>query len=194
MSYKYMLLDSRGAPVAQGVSEDGPEKNVWQLRIAHGDIKRVLGHEYISLVGTSEQFPAMEGRIVQCRDDLISVESVRMLGEEVRRNLRMPVRFESFLYPVSGRWRGRMPVLSNDLSCGGAAFFCARKLEVDEVAEIVIPVTAEPLVLRVKILRERPSPEPIPLYAAEFVDMLREEENMVCEAVFSLQFRHTAEM
>ena len=46
MSYKYMLLDSRGAPVAQGVSEDGPEKNVWQLRIAHGDIKRVLGHEY----------------------------------------------------------------------------------------------------------------------------------------------------
>lgn len=28
MSYKYMLLDSRGAPVAQGVSEDGPEKNV----------------------------------------------------------------------------------------------------------------------------------------------------------------------
>ena len=45
MSYKYMLLDSRGAPVAQGVSEDGPEKNVWQLRIAHGDIKRVLGHE-----------------------------------------------------------------------------------------------------------------------------------------------------
>lgn len=109
MSYKYMLLDSRGAPVAQGVSEDGPEKNVWQLRIAHGDIKRVLGHEYISLVGTSEQFPAMEGRIVRCRDNLVSVESVRMLGEEVRRNLRMPVRFESFLYPVSGRWRGRMP-------------------------------------------------------------------------------------
>ena len=74
MSYKYMLLDSRGAPVAQGVSEDGPEKNVWQLRIAHGDIKRVLGHEYISLVGTSEQFPAMEGRIVRCRDNLVSVE------------------------------------------------------------------------------------------------------------------------
>ena len=136
--------------MAQGISEDGPEKNVWQLRIARGDIKRVLGHEYISLVGTSEQFPAMEGRIVQCRDDLISVESVRMLGEEVRRNLRMPVRFESFLYPVSGRWHGRMLVLSNDLSCGGVAFFCARKLEVNEVAEIVIPVTAEPLVLRVK--------------------------------------------
>ncbi|MBS6217878.1 MAG: PilZ domain-containing protein [Clostridiales bacterium] len=194
MSYKYMLLDSRGAPVAQGISEDGPEKNVWQLRIARGDIKRVLGHEYISLVGTSEQFPAMEGRIVQCRDDLISVESVRMLGEEVRRNLRMPVRFESFLYPVSGRWHGRMPVLSNDLSCGGVAFFCARKLEVNEVAEIVIPVTAEPLVLRVKILRERPSPEPIPLYSAGFVDMLREEENMICEAVFNLQFRYTAEM
>ena len=178
MSYKYMLLDSRGAPVAQGVSEDGPEKNVWQLRIAHGDIKRVLGHEYISLVGTSEQFPAMEGRIVRCRDNLVSVESVRMLGEEVRRNLRMPVRFESFLYPVSGRWRGRMPVLSNDLSCGGVAFFCARKLEVDEVAEIVIPVTAEPLVLRVKILRERPSPEPIPLYAAEFVDKTHDIDSM----------------
>ena len=29
MSYKYMLLDSRGAPVAQGVSEDGPEKKTF---------------------------------------------------------------------------------------------------------------------------------------------------------------------
>ena len=95
MSYKYMLLDSRGAPVAQGVSEDGPEKNVWQLRIAHGDIKRVLGHEYISLVGTSEQFPAMEGRIVRCRDNLVSVEQ----RSELRRS-------GLFLRPEAGGGRG----------------------------------------------------------------------------------------
>ncbi|MFQ7855139.1 MAG: hypothetical protein ACLRIS_08450 [Flavonifractor plautii] len=60
MSYKYMLLDSRGAPVARGFPRMD-RKNVWQLRIAHGDIKRVLGHEYISLVGTSGAVPG-DGR------------------------------------------------------------------------------------------------------------------------------------
>ena len=43
MSYKYMLLDSRGAPVAQGVSEDGPEKNLLAAPDRPGDIKRGVG-------------------------------------------------------------------------------------------------------------------------------------------------------
>ena len=87
MRHQYLMIDSRGNPVARGTSDDGLEKSVWEIQVDSGDIKRVLGHEYISLVGTSEQFPAMEGRIVRCRDNLVSVESVRMLGEEVRRNL-----------------------------------------------------------------------------------------------------------
>ena len=182
MTYKYLILDSRGEPVARGSSEDGPDRPVWQLEIDSGDIKNVLSHEYVSLVSTSEKVPAMEGRIMDRRGNVVSVQSVRELGEEVRRNLRMPVRFESFLYPVSGAWKGRVPILSNDLSCGGVAFFCARHLERGETAQIVIPVTTQP-----------PSPEPIPLYAAEFVDMIHDQETMIREAVFSIQLRQAFE-
>ena len=123
MRYQYLLIDSRGEPVAHAASDDGPEKRVWQVQVDAGDLKRVLSHEYVSLVSTSEKVPATEGRIMACKGNIITVESVRELGEEVRRNLRMPVRFESFLYPVSGAWKGRAPILSNDLSCGGLAFF-----------------------------------------------------------------------
>ena len=193
MLYKYLLIDSRGAPVAHAISEDGPEKAVWQLQIDDGDLKRVLEHEFVSLVSTSEKVPAMEGRIVRRRDNVIAVESVRTLGEEVRKNLRMPGRFESFLYPVTGRWKGRAPILSNDLSCGGLSFFCARPLEVRERVQVVIPVTAQPLLLEMAILRQRPSGEQIPLYAGAFEDLLHEEETMVREAVFGLQLQYHPE-
>ena len=133
----------------------------------------------------------MEGRVTACHGNMISIAPVRTLGEDVRRNLRIPVRFESFLYPVSGRWRGRVPILSNDLSCGGIAFFCARKLEVGEIAQIVIPVTAQPLLLDLKILRQRPSGEPVPLYAGAFMDLLHDQEKLVREAVFGIQLHYT---
>ena len=184
---KYLIIDSRGAPVAHAVSRDTLDRAVWQLEIDDGDLQRVLEHEYISLVSMSEKIPAMEGRIVGRRGNVISVESVRQLGEQVRANLRMPVRFNSFIYPVTGQWKGRATILSNDLSCGGISFFCARPLEVGEVVELVIPVTSQPLLLRGEILRRRPSATPIPLYASRFLEMLREEESMVREAVFSLQ-------
>lgn len=116
---------------------------------------------------------------------MLWVEAVRDLGSKVRENLRIPVSFQSFIYLE----KGRLPIESYDLSCGGIAFFCDGQLKEGQQMEVVIPVTSQPLVLRMKILRQRPSPRPQPLYAAEFLDLLREEENMVREAVFSIQLQ-----
>ena len=118
MRHQYLMIDSRGNPVAHGTSDDGLEKSVWEIQVDSGDIKRVLSHEYVSLVSSSEKVPAMEGRIIRRDGNIISVESVRRLGEDVRRNLRMPVRFESYLYPVSGEWKGRLPILRKDAGGG----------------------------------------------------------------------------
>ena len=192
MEYKYLMVDSRGEPVARGVSENGPGGAVWNIRVDGGALKQVLSHEYVSLVSDSEQVPAVEGRIVSHRDNVIAVEAVRQLDGAVRRNLRMPVRFETFLYPVDGSWRGRVPALSNDLSCGGISFFCARRFQRGDLVQLVIPVTSQPLLLTARVLRERPSGEPVPLFAAEFVELLHEEEMMVREAVFSLQLDRAA--
>ncbi len=189
MRYTYIMVDSRDRPVARVTSDDSLDATVWRVFVNDSDRKAVLSHEYVTLMGVNENVAPMEGRICKCDGNLVTIEPVRQLGNEVRNNLRMPVRFSSFLYPVTGTWKGRAPILSNDLSCGGVAFFCAWPLEVGEIAEVVIPITSAPLVLTVRILRQRPSGEPIPLYAAAFVDMVHEEEVMVREAVFGLQLR-----
>ena len=65
MRHQYLMIDSRGTPVAHGTSDDGLEKSVWEIQVDSGDIKRVLSHEYVSLVSSSEKVPAMEGRIIR---------------------------------------------------------------------------------------------------------------------------------
>lgn len=190
---KYLILDSRGSPIAHCVADIRPEQEVWTLTVDDGDMKRLLEHEYVQLVGTADSAAAMEGRLLRGRGTRVEVQVLRPLEKKVRQNLRMPVRFASFLYPVSGAWRGRRVIVSHDLSCGGIAFFCEEPLAAGEVVQIVIPVTAEPLLLNARVLRQRPSPEATPLYAAEFEELTRDEESMVREAVFSLQISSTEE-
>ena len=60
MRHQYLMIDSRGNPVAHGTSDDGLEKSVWEIQVDSGDIKRVLSHEYVSLVSSSEKVPAMD--------------------------------------------------------------------------------------------------------------------------------------
>lgn len=57
--------------------------------------------------------------------------------------------------------------------------------------QIAVPITAQPLLLNIKVLRQRPSGEPIPLFAAAFEELVHEEEKMIREAVFSLQLSGT---
>ena len=187
--YKYLILDSQGKPLAHCVSRDGLEQPIWRLEVDDGDIDQVMSHQFLGVVGTSDQHAAAEGRIVRRKESVVWVEAVRELGEKLRENLRIPVQFDSYLYPVSGTWKGRAPVVGRDLSCGGVAFSCPQPLEVGEIAELVIPVTAQPLVMQIKILRRLPTPGEDDRYAAKFVDMLHEAESMVREAVFSLQLR-----
>ena len=190
MTYKYLILDSRGNAVAHGVSQEDPAEKTWCLQVEDGDIDRVMSHTYVSLVGSAENVPGLEGRIVRREGNRICLEPVRPLEEKVRKNLRIPVRFDSYLYPASGSWKGRAAIISKDLSCGGLAFYCSWGLEIGEQVKVVIPVTAQPLVLPLRILRAQPCPDGKTVYAGCFVGMVREEECMVREAVFGLQLQN----
>ena len=191
MAYQYLILDSRGNAVAHGISQQPPSGKLWCLLIDDGDIDRVMSHTHVSLVGSAESVPGLEGRIVRRDGNRVYLEPVRRLGEDVRKNLRIPVRFVSYLYPVSGRWKGRVPIVSKDLSCGGLAFYAPRSLEVGEMVQVVVPVTSQPLVLPMRILRSEWASDGEYVYAGCFVGMVREEESMVREAVFSIQLKVT---
>ena len=191
MAYQYLILDSRGNAVAHGISQQPPSGKLWCLLIDDGDIEHVMSHTNVSLVGSAESLPGLGGRIVRREGNRVYLEPVRRLGEDVRKNLRIPVRFTSYLYPVSGQWKGRVPIVSRDLSCGGLAFYCPRRLEVGETVQVVVPVTSRPLVLSMRILRGGQTCDGESFYAGCFTDMVREEESMVREAVFSIQLKVT---
>ena len=190
MARKYIIVDSQGNALAHGVGGQVPGSRVWSLQVDEKAADRVMEQAQVALMGKSESTPGMEARVLRREKNEIYLEPIRPLSEDARLNLRVPVRFSSYLYPISGGWKGREPIVSRDLSCGGVAFCCARGLETGEIVEVVVPVTAQPLVVRLKILRAQPAQDGEFFYAGCFVELVREEENMIREAVFSLQIRN----
>lgn len=185
--HKYLILDESGKPLFRAVMRQAMNGGVCRAELENEeDVEKLVPGGLFQLMGIRDGNFA-EVRFLRGRGETAEFEMVRMLDAGIRQNLRIPVRFESFLYPVSGSWKGRAAIVSRDLSCGGIAFVSEKALQVGEICEIVIPVTTEPLVLKMKVLRSGDAVEDGILYAAQFLGMVHEEEIMVREAVFGLQ-------
>lgn len=189
----YLLLDSKNNPIARGRIQGKTDGPYWQFQVEDGKIDEILEHKKLKLLSMTDSGPSHEGTIVRSRNDMIQLEVVKLAPAtgDMRRNLRVVVHFKSLVYPVTGHWRGRREIESNDLSAGGIAFFTDHSLQIGEQLEVVIPVTSQPLVMRCQVLRIRPTPEaavPI-MYAAKFVDLCDDEETLLRESVFNLQLR-----
>ena len=188
----YLLLDSRGTALAQARPQ-GPAAtggDLWQLVVLDDKIDLVLKHKKFKLMSITDSSPSYEGTLVRSRNDIIQLEvrKTAASGNDMRKNLRVPVSVDSFIYPLTGGWFGRRRVRTNDLSCGGVAFFTDYSLRGGERFEIVIPTTSEPLVVAGEILRVRPSGEGGSiLYAAKFIELCNDEETLLRESVFNLQ-------
>lgn len=188
----FLLLDSKGNALAK-VRPQGPAAingNLWQLVVLDDQIDLVLEHKQFKLMSMTDASPSYEGTLMRSRNDMIQLDVCKTAtsGNDMRKNLRVPVKFKSFIYPLTGGWPGRRAVGSHDLSCGGIAFHTNYSLQIGEWFEVVVPVTSEPLVVKGEILRMRPSAENFSiLYAAKFVDLCNDEETLLREAVFNLQ-------
>ena len=133
---------------------------------------------------------SLQCRLLRRSGDRFVLERIALLDKSYWRNLRVPIRFASFIYPLPGsQWQGRRAISSIDLSCGGVAFYCAPTLQVGDCCEIVIPVTVQPVILKCQILRRNDLSGERCLYAAKFIEMCHAEETFVREAVFRVQLR-----
>lgn len=186
----YLLLDSVNNPLARGQLEGPSNGQILQMLVLDEDVEQVACHEVIVLMSMGTNEPPLQCRIVRQRGDRVALEKIASLDPDLRRNLRVPIKFDTFIYPVTGRWRGRRAVQSIDLSCGGVAFYGDDGLEVEEKLELVIPVTEQPVILRCQILRKQELRNGKLLYAVKFVDMCEDEEVTVREAVFSIQLEN----
>lgn len=186
----YLILDTQNHALANGELASPPGTSPMRLNIQDNKVDDVMTHEVVTLFSASSEELPIQCRILRQRGDTVLLEKIAVLDPEVRRNLRVPVKFETFLYPLPGSaWGGRRSAQSIDLSCGGIAFYTDCPLEPHEQLEIVVTPTEEPVILRCEILRKQELQNGRFMYATKFVDMCEDEEVVVREAVFSLQLQ-----
>lgn len=180
-------MDRSSQLLASAVCESDPQAPNMQMRIVDGSKKDVVDSEIVQVFSLCADRPARLGRVIHAYRDIVVLEPLRLLGEDARQNLRMPVDFESFVFPASG---GRVPIQANDLSCESIAFFAEQEFEIGEQMEIVIPITKEaPMILTCQILRRGAEDNVRKLYAAKFLNMINEEESRMRKAVFRVQLK-----
>ena len=187
----YLIMDTQNNGLASGelISPPGGTEPM-RLSILDNKVDTVMAHEVITLFSSSSEELPIQCRILRQRGDAVLLEKIATLDPEVRRNLRVPVKFDTFLYALpASAWTGRREAQSIDLSCGGIAFYADCQLELHEQMEIVVTPTEEPVILRCEILRKQELQNGRYLYATKFVDMCEDEEVVVREAVFSLQLQ-----
>lgn len=187
----YLILDSANTPLAHGKMETPPGSRPMRMLVMDAKVDDVMEHEVVNLVGMGGSELPMRCKVLRQRGDRVLLEKLGTLDAELRRNLRVPVQFDTFLYPLDGAWRGRRAARSLDLSCGGIAFLAEDGLELHDRMEIVVVPTEEPVILRCEILRKQEREGGPFFYATKFIDMCEDEEVAVREAVFSLQLQST---
>lgn len=184
----YFLMDKDSNYLARGSLQSTPDNDNILFKVMDGNIEEILRLEIVQVVPADKTKSVTMGRAVSRRANVVTIEPMRDMGMGVRKNFRMPVDFESFIYPDSG---GRYIIKSIDLSCGGIAFYTVAELPAGSEMEVVIPITAEaPVIVRCTILRVFPLAPPIYKYACQFVGLIQDEESAIQEAVFNIQLAH----
>ena len=187
MSKTYLLLGSDRMAIAKGVMEGPDTRENLRVKVEGGQAAAVAEHQIIIAMSEEPGERAIQCHLVEREGDSVILRKMMPLDAEFRRSLRMPVKFNSFIYPVDGSFLGRMALRSIDLSHGGVAFYAPPGLEIGTVAEVVIPVTVEPLIVKMQILRKQELNNGKVYYAAKFVELQDAEEDLICKAVFGIQ-------
>lgn len=186
-----VLLDSNTSRVlARGYLDGPPDGLNLQINVTEGDPLAVASADNVQVIPSDESIVPKLGHVIHYQGTRLVIEPLRdLVGNSVRSNLRMPVDFETFLYPTDGR-EGRWRARANDLSCGGISFYTDAAFRVGEVIEVVVPITkGGPLLLACELLRTSDMDDGSRFYAAKFNDVLNEQESMLREAVFNVQLK-----
>lgn len=184
-----LLLNTSSILLGKGILQSPPGAPNMQIQVTDGLVDNLVQAELLQAVPQDTAAPPRLGRIILRRGQRIVLEPIRVLGDEARQNLRVPVDFESFVYPESG---GRAVIKGDNLSSSGIAFYTNFRFQPYDRFQVVIPITSEPLLVWGEILRLKPSAGPVSLYAARFSDLINDEEVKIREAVFSVQIRQKA--
>ncbi len=188
MTHRYLISDHDHNPIAQAVLESAPGTEPLHLNVLDGRAERVAEAIDVCLISLYDADLTFRGRVGYRYGDCVVVAPVERLSAAARRNLRVPTQFKSYLYPVTGSWKGQRTFICKDLSCGGIAFQTSQPLNIGEVIQVVLAPMKRPLLVQTQILRPLPAePGDEPTYASKFVDLCDDEDAAIRKAVFKIQ-------
>lgn len=189
---KWMLFDPAYTLVAQAELESKRGDCIAVLRPEGGKdkIKEAMQMRIVFFSWIEDPDLIYRGEVTSRRGGRLYLENVTRMTRDTGHHLRVRMEFKSkMLYYAEDRKIHAAPITSFDLSAGGIAFFSPVELEIGQECEVVIPVTAEMLVVRIKILRTEIVSAKKWKYAARFLELSNEEETMIRQAIFSEQWR-----
>lgn len=182
----YLLMDSNSRMLARGTHHDFESQYLF-FTLIEGDLIDIEQANIVQVVPQDKTRPPQMTRYAGFRNGIVALDPMREAGAAIRKNFRVPVAFDSYVYPASGP---RSVMRSVDLSCGGIAFHSPHAFAPNEVFEVVVPlVSEEPLLLRAEALRGRSDPGIGNFYACKFIDLIDDEESLLREAVFAIQIK-----
>ena len=101
----YLILDTQNKALANGELASPPGTSPMRLNILDHKVDSVMEHEVVTLFSASSEELPIQCRILRQRGDAVLLEKIATLDPEVRRNLRVPVKFDTFLYALpSSSW------------------------------------------------------------------------------------------
>ena len=93
----YMILDSQNNPIAPGQMVSPPGDEMLQVLVLENKIDDVARHEIIHLIAMGSDDASLQCQVLRERGDKVILKRIAALDPEVRRNLRVPVKFDSFV-------------------------------------------------------------------------------------------------
>ncbi len=194
---KYLILSENDMVLCEAVLEkSGADKMVMKVKDSAKSLKDLAMVKFHKMQSYAETY---QGHILSISGNTVTINKVVNISAQMRSELKVKIRFETHLTKITmlGEVENQMsiPVVSRDISCGGICFLAKTDLDTQSTYEIVIPITSEPILADLKVVRKEFVPEEnIFIYGAKFIDFNINGERMLREAVFKLQMRYRKSM
>lgn len=183
---KFVILDDDRNTLVTAVLEkqNGQRKVFRMVSKPVCDLTQVYDINVMTV--NSPTFQGWRGSLDGIRGEQLYFYATERIDESLRRHFRVDMKFTSCLYPIGVKPEPRIPIVSQDVSCGGVALFSQCPLDLNREYELVYPLP-QPLILRVRVLRVLRAADR--LYACIFSDLLPEEEALLQESIFEFDLR-----
>ncbi|MFI3253358.1 MAG: hypothetical protein R3Y63_03320 [Eubacteriales bacterium] len=186
---EYLIMDEDHSSLTQGVLRSGGSSPILEFEIPENDVPRLDGHVNLQFLSFDEGYPSFEGKVTRRRGNRMAVEKGSSLGEAPLENLRVPFDHDTYVYPVSGTWQGRVTVKTDTLSCGALSFFSPRPFTGQELVEVAVHIREGALLVRGKIINQKEEASGQYYCVTKFMSGVDDIERMIRREVLYLQLK-----